>query len=114
VHANAGPVPDDTRDWSMASGAETWYYHTSVPGRKLAAVFQKHICEKTGFRNRGIKSQATKQFFVLQKTLMPAILTENGFYNNKTEVLFLMSEEGRQKIADAHVAAILEIEQNGL
>ncbi len=45
---------------------------------------------------------------------MPAILTENGFYNNKTEVLFLMSEEGRQKIADAHVAAILEIEQNGL
>ncbi|MDP4819887.1 MAG: N-acetylmuramoyl-L-alanine amidase [Saprospiraceae bacterium] len=114
VHANAGPVPDDTRDWSMASGAETWYYHTSVSGRKLAAVFQKHICEKTGFRNRGIKSQATKQFFVLQKTLMPAILTENGFYNNKTEVLFLMSEEGRQKIADAHVAAILEIEQNGL
>ena len=114
VHANAGPVQNNDRDWSTAAGAETWYYHNSIQGKKMAAVFQHHICEKTGFRNRGIKSQATQQFYVLQKTQMPAILTENGFYNNKTEVLFLMSEEGRQKIADAHVAAILEIEQNGL
>ena len=45
---------------------------------------------------------------------MPAVLTENGFYNNKAEALQLMREEVRQKIADAHVAAIVEIEENGI
>ena len=47
-------------------------------------------------------------------TRMTAVLTENGFYNNKKEALNLMKEEVRQQIADAHVAAILEIEENGL
>ena len=45
---------------------------------------------------------------------MPAILTENGFFNNETQVYELMKPAIRQKIADAHVAAILEIEEHGL
>ena len=45
---------------------------------------------------------------------MPAVLTENGFYNNRFEALDLMKEEVRQQIADAHVAAIVEIEENGI
>ena len=45
---------------------------------------------------------------------MPAILTENGFFNNEKQVYELMKPAIRQKIANAHVAAILEIEQNGI
>ena len=45
---------------------------------------------------------------------MPAVLTENGFYNNKEECKLLLQDDIRQKIADAHVAAILEIEKNGI
>jgi len=45
---------------------------------------------------------------------MPAILTENGFYTNKKQMREMNSQEGRQKIAEAHINAILEIENKGL
>lgn len=114
VHSNAGPAAAD--DWVSDSikGAETWFANGSKKGRKMAEIFQKHIVAKTGFVNRGLKSTKEKQLYVLVKTAPPAILTENGFYNNKEEVLELMKDEVRQKIADAHVAAIMEIEENGL
>ena len=115
VHSNAGPAADaDTWIASSIKGAETWFAQNSTKGKKIAAVFQKHIIEKTGLKNRNLKSTAEKPLYVLQKTIMPAILTENGFYNNKEEVTDLMKDNFRQKIADAHVEAILEIEKNGI
>lgn len=113
VHANAAPAAN-SESWSPASGIETWFFHGSKRSQKLASVFQKHLIEKTGFKNRNIKSQPTGQFYVLRNTNMPSVLTENGFYNNKIEAAELMKPEVRQKIADAHVAAILEIEKSGL
>ncbi len=115
VHANAGPAPS-AESWVSSSikGAETWFAQNSTKGKKIAAVFQKHIIAKTGMKNRNLKSTAEKPLYVLQKTIMPAILTENGFYNNKEEVADLMKDSFRQKIADAHIDAILEIEKNGI
>lgn len=113
VHANAAPAAS-SESWAPASGIETWFFHGSKRSQKLASVFQKYLIKKTGFRNRNIKSQPTGQFYVLRNTNMPAVLTENGFYNNKVEAAELMKPEVRQKIADAHVAAILEIEKSGL
>lgn len=115
VHANAGPAPD-AESWINDSikGAETWYAHNSTKGKKIAAVFQKHIVAQTGMKNRNLKSTAEKSLYVLTKTSMPAILTENGFYNNKEEAAKLMRNDFRQKIADAHIAAILEIEKEGI
>lgn len=113
VHSNAAPAAS-SESWAPASGIETWFFHGSKRSQKLASVFQKHLIDKTGFKNRNIKSQPTGQFYVLRNTNMPAVLTENGFYNNKVEAAELMKPEVRQKIADAHVAAILEIEKSGL
>lgn len=113
VHGNAGPAAN-SETWSPASGIETWFFHGSARSQKIASIFQKHLIEKTGFRNRNIKSQPTGQFYVLRNTNMPSVLTENGFYNNKAEAAEMMKPEVRQKIADAHVAAILEIEKSGL
>lgn len=113
VHGNAGPAAN-SETWSPASGIETWFFHGSARSQKIASIFQKHLIEKTGFRNRNIKSQPTGQFYVLRNTNMPSVLTENGFYNNKVEGAEMMKPEVRQKIADAHVAAILEIEKSGL
>lgn len=112
IHSNAGPAP--TNGWSIVDGIETWFFHGSRTGKKLAAIFQKHLIEHTNWQNRGIKSRPSKQFYVLRNTSMPAVLTENGFFNNKEQVYELMKEEVRQKLADAHVAAILEIEKKGL
>ena len=49
-------------------------------------------------------------FYVLRKTTMPAILTENFFMDNKKECReYLLSEDGRNDIALAHLAAMVEI-----
>ena len=48
-------------------------------------------------------------FTVLYKTWCPAILTENLFYTNKKECEWLMTDEGRQVIADIHIEGIKRI-----
>lgn len=37
---------------------------------------------------------------------MPAVLTENLFMDNKEDVKFLLSEEGKKQIIDLHVQGI--------
>ncbi len=114
IHSNAAPAR--TGSWANASisGIETWYFHNSRKGRKVASVFQAALIKATNWKNRHIKSRPTKQFYVLRHTSMTAVLTENGFYNNKEECKLLLKDEVRQKIADAHVAAILKIERQGI
>lgn len=51
-------------------------------------------------------------FYVLAKTKCPAVLTENLFQDNKDDVKFLTSEEGKQKIVDIHVNGILNYLNN--
>jgi N-acetylmuramoyl-L-alanine amidase len=115
VHSNAAPAAS-ANTWAPenVSGIETWFYHGSKRGQKMAGIFQKYLIEKTALKNRHIKSKPDGQFYVLRKTAMTSVLTENGFYNNKKEALTLIDDKMRQKIADAHVAAIVEIEENGL
>lgn len=48
-------------------------------------------------------------FTVLFKTWCPAILTENLFYTNRKECEWLMTDTGRQVIADIHVEGIRRI-----
>ncbi|GJM34030.1 MAG: hypothetical protein DHS20C18_30310 [Saprospiraceae bacterium] len=115
IHSNAAPARS-SNDWAAdsISGIETWFYHGSKKGQKLASIFQKHLLEKTGLKNRHLKSRPESQFYVLRKTKMVSVLTENGFYNNKSECEKLINPEFRQKVADAHVAAIMEIEETGI
>jgi len=49
-------------------------------------------------------------FFVLKNTWMPAILTENFFFDQPEQAKIMMSDEGVDKIAQAHVNAIMKIE----
>lgn len=51
-----------------------------------------------------------ENFYVLKNTKMPAVLTETFFYTNWKEVQIMASEEGRQRIAEAHFKAIQKIE----
>jgi N-acetylmuramoyl-L-alanine amidase len=115
VHCNAGPSRS-REDWASDdfSGMETWFHFGSKRGEQLASIFQNHLIKATGWKDRGIKSRESNQFFILRQSEMPAILTENGVYNNKTQALELMKDSVRQTIADAHVAAIEEIEERGL
>jgi len=95
-------------DWTNVTGAETYYCTGSEVGRKLAIIFQQHIKSVTGLKNRGSKSAG---FYILRRTSMPAILTENGFFTNEKECLYMLSDEGTTAIARAHLSAIKETER---
>jgi len=51
-------------------------------------------------------------FYVLKKTQMPAILSENGFMTNLEDATNLMKDDFRQKVADAHFEFIKEMESS--
>ena len=53
-------------------------------------------------------------FYVLRKTNMPAVLSENGFMTNFDDATKLLDPNVRQNIANAHYNMMLEIEENGL
>jgi len=101
VHANAA----GKGGWSDARGLTVLYFHGSVAGKALAQDLLTKIVAATGLDDRGVKER--DDLSILEMTDMPAILSENGFYTNRDEVEVLLSEEGRQKIADAHVQFIV-------
>ncbi len=105
VHANAAGD-----QWSNASGIETFCYRFNSKSERLARIFQNNLVDASGWRNRGVKEAG---FYVLKNTKMPAILTENGFYSNPDECRKLLDPEWRDKIANAHLYAIQEIEETG-
>jgi len=49
-------------------------------------------------------------FYVLRKTKMPAVLSENFFMTNKRECDLLLTEEFRERIATCHFKMIQKIE----
>lgn len=49
--------------------------------------------------------------YVLRKTACPAVLTENLFQDNRLDVQFLTSDEGRHAIERLHLEAILKYTQ---
>ena len=49
-----------------------------------------------------------ENFYVLRKTICPAVLTENFFQNSKEDVAWLESEEGFKTVVAYHVNGILK------
>ena len=54
-------------------------------------------------------------FWVLRKTVMPAILSENFFMTNSDNChKYLLSEEGRDRVAKIHFEMIQQIEKENI
>tara|TARA_Y100001963_G_scaffold24501_1_gene33063 strand:- start:215 stop:838 length:624 start_codon:yes stop_codon:yes gene_type:complete len=112
VHANAF---GNGRDFNQAKGICTFHHYRSKSGERLAQTLQKWLGDLTPFRDRGVRSNDTwANFYVLRKTHMPAVLSENGFMTNFEDATLLLDPNVRQQIANAHFAMIQEIEENGL
>ena len=103
VHSNAGggsgceffTSPGNTKSDGIATifGEE---YKKTFPDRKLRTDFSDGDLDKE------------QRFYVLTRTKMPAVLTENFFMDNFEEFKeILMTPEGRQKIIAFHVKAIV-------
>jgi len=112
VHANAF---GNGRDFNRAKGICTFHHYRSTAGKRLAASLQNWLSGLTSFRDRGvISNDRWANFYVLRKTHMPAVLSENGFMTNFDDASDLMDPDVREAIANAHFAMIQEIEENGL
>ena len=107
IHANAGgghgaeifTSPGDTKSDQIATifGNE---YKRIFPKRKLRTDFSDGDLDKE------------RRFYVLTKTKMPAILTENFFMDNEEECRnILMNRAGRDKIVQYHMNAILRVRE---
>lgn len=49
-----------------------------------------------------------ENFYILKNTLCAAVLTENFFMDNKEDVSYMLSFEGRQNIVRVHVEGIID------
>ena len=109
IHCNAAP-PNDSR-WHTARG---WSAHVSQNSSWKSKLLARHLvaaAEECGLRVRKFSSQVpywTQNLAICRDTRCPAVLTENLFQDNRDDVAFLLSEEGRTTITKVNVLGILE------
>ena len=105
VHIDAS----NSNDWDNANGWTGWVARVaSDKSKKLAKLLYKEAEKHNLQGNRFVpKSKYWEaDYYILRKSICPAVLTENMFMNNKDDVRFLMSDIGKRTIVDVHVQAI--------
>lgn len=108
VHINAAGADGK---WHDASGWSGWVApNASARSKRLAALLYAQAEERGLKGNRSVPPERywTGNFAIVRDTLCPAVLTENLFQDNRQEVDFLLSDKGKQEIAELHVAAVID------
>jgi N-acetylmuramoyl-L-alanine amidase len=78
-----------------ANGIETYYYTSDSAA--LAANIHRQVVAGTTTDNRGIRRRG---YYVLRRTLIPAVLVECGFLTNRNEAQLVLQSSYRQRLAD--------------
>lgn len=109
IHVNAAGADDK---WHNATG---WCAYTSK-GKTKADDLAECLYKSAEKNLKGKKlrrdltdgdSDYEANFYVLKNTKCPAILTENFFQDTKSDVDFLLSEEGFNAIVNLHLEGII-------
>ncbi len=107
VHSNAS---SNCETWQKPNGwCEFVYTKASNASKRLAQCLYDEA-EKKGLKgNRCVPPERywTANFYVLKHTNCPAVLTENLFYDNHNDYLYLCSEKGREEIISLHINGIV-------
>ena len=96
--------------------ANGWSVYTSE-GETKSDIIARVLLDKATeeFPDEKMRGHKESNFWVLRKTVMPAILSENFFMTNYSNCHnYLLSEEGRDRIAKIHFEMIQKIESNKL
>ena len=102
IHANAG----------KGTGWEVWtspgQTESDVLAEFLYEAGERQLGDRWRFRSDTSDGDHDKEskFYILVNTLGPCALTENLFMDTKKDLAFLISDEGRQEIAELHVDGI--------
>lgn len=108
IHNNAAGCGQ----WMSARGWEAWTSKGQTMGDKLADCLydaaQKYLPAGTKIRTDLTDGDRDKEsnFTVVYRTKCPACLTENLFQDNREDVDYLLSSEGREAIITLHVEGI--------
>jgi len=110
IHCNAA---GNGSDWMSARGWEAWTSVGKTKADKLATCLYegaKHCLPGMNMRKDMADGDPDKesQFYILRHTNCPAVLTENLFQDNREDVEFLLSEEGKRAIVSLHVWGIMK------
>lgn len=109
VHCNAA----GNGEWMKARGWSAYTSKGQTKADKLADCLYA-IAESVFVGQRIRKDMSDgdpdweENFYILQKTKCPAVLTENFFQDNREDVDFLLSPEGKKLIVKVHVDGIIK------
>ena len=106
IHANAA----GKGNWSTARGFSVYVYtEASTRARNLAQCIYDEAFQRGHKGNRSVPPTHywEARFYILKHTSCPAVLTESMFYDNREDLAFLKSEQGKQQIVDVHVEGII-------
>ena len=110
VHVNAA---GNGSKWMNATG---WSVYT-CKGRTASDKLAEYLCESAikNFPGRRIRTDMSdgdmdweENFYILRKSLCPAVLTENFFMDSHSDLEYLQSKAGKQAVVDTHVEGIIE------
>lgn len=110
IHCNAA---GNGEKWMDATGWEIWTSEGRTESDDLADHFM--IAAKSCFDGQTIREWKKQDgerdkeagFSILKNTLCPAVLTENFFMDNKKDVRYMLSDEGKGAIVQCHIDAIV-------
>ena len=90
---------------------------TACKGQTASDKLAECLCQAAikNFPGRRIRTDISdgdmdweENFYILRHSLCPAVLTENFFMDNHSDLEYLQSRTGKQAIIDTHVEAITE------
>ena len=110
IHVNAA---GNGSQWLNATGWSCYTSKGQTTSDRIAECFYE--AAKKNFPDRRIRTDYSdndpdweENFYILRHSFCPAVLTENFFMDNPTDLQYLQSRAGKQAIIDTHVEAITE------
>lgn len=102
VHNNAC---GNGRQWTNATGWECW----TTKGKTRSDLLAQCMCDaaKEVMPETKLRGHKEENWTILYKSNCPCVLTENLFMDNKKECEYLLSDEGKNKLADLHVKGVM-------
>ena len=94
-----------TKLYEAAEVSLAAYAEALEAGKKTGLYDSKQRPFRTDYQDGDADQEA--DFYIIKNTKCPAVLTENLFMDNKTDMGFLLSEAGRKAIVDLHVNGII-------
>ena len=108
LHCNAA---GNGSQWCEARG---WGAYVSLNASENSKRLAKRLCEAAELFGQKVRRYAPGQpwwpqdLAMCRDTKCPAVLTENLFQDNRADVDYLLSVEGKQALADLHVQGIAD------